>query len=32
MPASDPPAISPELNSVPEPTSDSSTLPVFFST
>ena len=32
MPASEPPAISPELNSVPDPTSDSSATPVFRST
>ena len=32
MPASDPPAMRPELNSVPDPTSDSSATPVFRST
>src|ERR1043166_1282115 len=32
IPASDPPAINPELNSVPDPTSDSSATPVLRST
>ena len=32
MPASEPPAIRPELKSVPEPTSDSAALPVVRST
>src|SRR4029450_11739451 len=32
MPASEPPAMSPELKSVPDPTSDSSACPVFRST